>query len=108
MLTANTDATIRLTGGTASLVQLEPGQLATPFEHRFYSFERTLCRRYARVQAYYVPATTAQNLGSIEMRATPTITGGGAGFTSTGTTSDQLIAFQTAGAVATLTLTAEL
>lgn len=89
-------------------IQLEQGSIATPFENRAYAVELALCHRYARKQAYYIPATTAQNLGTIDMRKSPTISGGGAGFTSTGTTADQLIAFQTAGAVATLTLDAEL
>ena len=89
-------------------VQLEVGSVATPFEHRPYGAELALCRRYTRVQAYQVPATTAQNLGTVDMRATPTITGGGEGFTSTNTTADQLIAFQTAAAVQNLTLVSEL
>jgi len=89
-------------------VQLEVGGVATPFEHRPIGAELALCRRYTRVQAYQVPATTAQNLGTINMRAVPTITGGGAGFTSTNTTADQLIAFQTTAGVQTLTLAAEL
>jgi hypothetical protein len=89
-------------------VQLEAGSVATPFEHRPYEAEFALSRRYARVQAYQVPAGTAQNLGTIDMRATPTIGGGGAGFTSTGTTADQLIAFQTTAGVQTLTLNSEL
>ena len=89
-------------------VQLEVGGVATPFEHRPIGAESALCRRYTRVQAYQVPATTAQNLGTIDMRAVPTITGGGAGFTSTNTTADQLIAFQTTAGVQTLTLAAEL
>ena len=89
-------------------VQLEVGSVATPFEHRPVGVEWALCRRYTRVQAYQVPATTAQNLGTIDMRAVPTITGGGAGFTSTNTTADQLIAFQTTAGVQTLTLAAEL
>jgi hypothetical protein len=91
-----------------ALVQLEAGNVASGFETRLFGVEQDLCRRYTRVQAYQVPAVTAQNLGTIDMRTVPTITGGGAGFTSTGTTADQLIAFQTGAAVQTLTLNAEL
>jgi hypothetical protein len=75
---------------------------------REYGEEKRLCKQYFRKQAFYVPATTAQTLGIIDMRATPTITGGGSGFTSTGTTADTLIAYQTSGGVQTLELTAEL
>lgn len=88
--------------------QLEVGSVATPFEQLPVGLVQSLCRRYTRIQAYQVPATTAQNLGTIDMRGTPTITGGGAGFTSTGTTADQLIGYQTAAAVQTLTLVSEL
>jgi hypothetical protein len=89
-------------------VQLEEGSVATQFEALSYGEELRRCRRYCRVAAFRIPATTAQNLGVIDMRAVPTITGGGAGFTSTGTTADTLIAFQTTGATATLTLASEL
>ena len=44
----------------------------------------------------------------IDMRSVPTIAGGGAGFSSTGTTADTLIFEQTTGAVQTLTLESEL
>jgi hypothetical protein len=90
------------------LIQLESGSAATGFDACSVGEVLSLCRRYTRIQAYYVPTTVAQNLGTIDMRATPTITGGGAGFTSTGTTADQLIAFQTGAAVQTLTLVSEL
>jgi hypothetical protein len=88
--------------------QLEIGDRPTPLEFRHFSTEQQLCRRYFRQHQFWVPATTAQNLGVIDMRATPTITGGGAGFTSTGTVASQLIAFQTTGALQTLTLDAEI
>ena len=45
-LTANTNATVRFSGGTVGLVQLEPGTVATPFEHRPYGAELALCQRY--------------------------------------------------------------
>ena len=89
-------------------LQLEEGPVATPFEYRPYGLEWVLCRRYYRKANFYVPATTAQNLGVIDMRAVPTITGGDTGFTSTGTTADTLIAYQTTGSVRTLYLDAEL
>jgi len=91
-----------------ALVQLEAGSTAGAFEDRSYEEELALCYRYLRIASFYVPGTIAQNLGIIDMRATPTISGGGAGFTSTGTSKDVLMAYQTAGATASLTLTIEM
>lgn len=88
--------------------QIELGDRATRLEFRPFQIEQDLCRRYFRSTQYQVPATAAQNLGTIDMRVTPTITGGGAGFTSTGTTANQLIAFQTTAALQTLNLDAEI
>jgi hypothetical protein len=61
-------------------VQLEVGSIATPFEHRLYADEFTLCKRYYQTQtlgalylagagfgAIYMPATL-----DVSMRATPT------------------------------------
>lgn len=45
-LTGGTDATVRFSGGTFSLVQLEPGTIATPFEGRTIGTELALCQRY--------------------------------------------------------------
>ena len=58
-------------------VQLEVGQVATPFEHRSFGKELALCQRY-----YYIQAASRHNSsGDIElefisanMRATPTAT----------------------------------
>jgi hypothetical protein len=91
-----------------ALPQLEAGSRASRFDCMTYDQVLAKARRYLVVADQYVPATTAQSLRALDMRDVPAITGGGAGFTSTGTTKDSLIAFQTAGAVATLTLTAEL
>lgn len=91
-----------------AMVQAEVGTTTTGFDERDYRRELALARRYTKVATYYIPGTLAANIAEIDMRATPTITGGGAGFTSTGTTLDNLIAFQTTGATAALTLAAEL
>jgi hypothetical protein len=45
-LPANTNATIRFTSGTVSLVQLKAGSVATPFENRPIGTELALCQRY--------------------------------------------------------------
>jgi hypothetical protein len=88
-------------------VQLELGSCATPFEARPPLLEKILCLPYCRVLAVHVPASVPASV-PINMRAIPTITGGGTGFSSTGTTADTLICSQTTGAVQTLTLSAEL
>jgi hypothetical protein len=48
-LTGGANATLRLTGGTASLIQLERGGVATPFEMRPIAAELALCQRYCHV-----------------------------------------------------------
>jgi hypothetical protein len=53
-LTGGTNVTIRMSGGTASQIQLEPGSVATPFERRSYGQELALCQRYF----YMIPAGT--------------------------------------------------
>jgi hypothetical protein len=45
-LAGGTDATVRFSGGTLSLAQLEPGTVATPFEQRPIGTELALCQRY--------------------------------------------------------------
>lgn len=48
-LPANTNATVRFSGGTFYLPQLEYGSVATSFEQRPYSTEQDFCERYGRV-----------------------------------------------------------
>lgn len=81
-LPANTNATVRLTGGTASLVQLEPGTVPTPFEHSPFSLEEFRCQRYCQ-PVTGISASGYQTSGSavvvtvnfkVRMRATPIVT----------------------------------
>jgi hypothetical protein len=45
-LTGGTNTTVKFSSGTFSLVQLEPGTVATPFERRSFGAELALCHRY--------------------------------------------------------------
>lgn len=83
-LPANTNATVRLIGGTASKVQLEPGTMANSFEQRPVSTEYQLCRWYFQsVLAAGIAASSNFALAAgntlyctyslpVPMRATPT------------------------------------
>jgi hypothetical protein len=88
-------------------VQLVVGDYYGEFPYKGLAEEIANCKRHARVEAFRIPAATAVS-ERINMRAIPTISGGGAGYTSTGTTKDAIVHFQTTGAVATLTLTADI
>lgn len=88
-LTANTNATVRLIGGTASEFQLEAGETPTPFEVLPRAITLILCKRYYYRWGYggslgsgprgfgYGVASVYEGLTfqhSVEMRAAPTIT----------------------------------
>jgi hypothetical protein len=88
-------------------VQLVVGDYAGNFPYRTIAEETAICKSHARVEAFRVPATTAVS-ERIGMRKVPSISGGGAGYTSTGTTADAIVHFQTTGAVQTLTLSADI
>lgn len=45
-ITGGTNTTIEFNAGTVANVQLEPGTIATPFEHRQHGAELALCQRY--------------------------------------------------------------
>jgi hypothetical protein len=100
---ATAGATFLVTG-----VQLEKGTQATSFEYRQYQQELALCQRY------FVTATMAVNtVGSMNnwywnMRASPTVTGGGAGFTVNASSAYCGGLYQTTQGSQTLLVSAEL
>lgn len=92
-------------------VQLEVGEVATPFEHRPYGVELSLCQRYYQVALVQVLAISAQALPwwfRTSMRAAPTIKGGGDGFTVYTLSTEGCYPVQTTGNVQTLSADAEL
>jgi hypothetical protein len=99
-------ATFYITG-----VQLEPGTVATPFERRSYGAELALCQRYyQKTSSNWIITTTAtyqSKFHIISMRATPTVTGGGAGYVYQGD-GETLREFQTTTAAAALQYSSEL
>ena len=79
-LTAGANVTVRFTGGTVSVAQLEPGTIATPFEQRPYGMELILCQRYTvkllgsvAGVASAVSQFSSCTIG-LQMRAAPSIT----------------------------------
>lgn len=84
------------------------GSKAMPFELRPIAIEEQLRRRYYQKQSVRVNTSSNWTCFPIGMVRTPTITGGGSGFTSTGTTADTLMCYQTTAAAQTLILDAEL
>jgi hypothetical protein len=86
-LPANTNATIKFSSGTVSLVQLEEGSVATPFENRPIGTELDLCQRYCLSisqdgitsrhigSGFWVSSTNGSQFVNhfVPMRATPTL-----------------------------------
>ena len=81
-------------------VQLEAGSVATPFERRDYGRELMMCQRYFQKHLTVIDVSTAFGTWAypVQMRAAPTISGGGAGFTDYSASPDMCAVYQTARA----------
>jgi hypothetical protein len=82
-ITGGVDTTVRFSGGTFSLAQLEPGTRATPFEQRPIGTELALCQRYYSILDVALARWTAGGTfgGGVTyftypqtMRTTPSVT----------------------------------
>ena len=80
-IAGGTNTTVEFNSGTVANVQLELGTVATPFEHRQYGQEMTLCQRYYElvVGGVVMPASSGAFYGvsvifKQEKRASPTVT----------------------------------
>jgi hypothetical protein len=99
-------ATFYITG-----VQLEKGSTATSFDYRDYGTELALCLRYYQALPGIVVNTSASWYSftyAAPMRASPTVSGGGAGFTITTASVYVGNFFQNTRTDQTLTFNAEL
>lgn len=90
-----------------SHVQVEENGF-TPFERIPYSLQQSLCERYYQVAITAVGSSNVSIPFKTVMRAAPTISGGGSGFTSSGVVASGGVCLQTSPATQTLTLEAEL
>jgi hypothetical protein len=85
-LAGGTDATVRFSGGTLSLAQLESGTVATPFEQRPIGAELALCQRYFQEHQFQTGGVTTSGVAmygqifyTVEMRSVPTAVFSGVG-----------------------------
>lgn len=113
-----TGVTGSVTGGANLNIEFGTGTLSQPHFRRgsavlswspyrgIYGGEKQACNRYTQKGPFSVRDITLS--WPIYMRAVPTVTGGGAGFSSGSSTADFLVASQTTSGLQTLTLVAEL
>lgn len=111
--TGGTNMTIETVGTskTMSKVQLEAGSGKTVFEHRPDGTEMSLCQRHYYSVSGLIVESATQFLPCthpVTMRAIPTISGGGAGFTDYGTTASHFQGYQTTRSGQNMVFTAEL
>jgi hypothetical protein len=104
-IVAVSGATLYITG-----VQLEVGTVATPFERQLWNNQLAQCQRYYIAgTSIWVGTTAARSTAfTVPMRATPTISGGGTGFTIANQTSSTAVIYQTTAAAQTLSFSIEL
>jgi hypothetical protein len=110
--TANQSNGIAVTTGFELFdVSLTEGSVAPPFQLPDYASELALCKRYWQKFNTVVVDTTSASQSTIfpvEMRASPTVTGGGAGFTVAQPSPGAAQFYQTGRNYATLLLNARL
>ncbi|MFY8183543.1 MAG: hypothetical protein ACOVKL_04935 [Polynucleobacter sp.] len=108
-ITAGANVKIEFNTGTVDRVQIEVGSTATSFDVRDYGREMIMCQRYAESSSVWVSPAFDPLYYKASKRATPTVSGGGAGFSSGGViTTEQTYVLQTTGAFQTLLFIAEL
>jgi lysophospholipase L1-like esterase len=97
------------TGNVINLSDVYLGVGANPVQddNRLYPVELALCKRTYRTMTVWVGTSANPTTIPIDMRAIPTIIGGGAGFVSS-STADMLICYQTTAGLVTLNLAADM
>jgi len=96
-------ATFYITG-----VQLEVGTKATPYEMQIYSDQLAQCQRYYQSLGMVVFSSPTMAFYPVYMRANPTISGGGAGYSSPNIYANSVYHSQTSSSSQTLAFSAEL
>jgi hypothetical protein len=94
-------------------IQLEKGSTATSFDYRSIGDDLDLCQRYfLKTEAYVAPLVTGVAVSSMsfaaQMRTSPTVSGGGTGFTVVVPSSNQVSYYKTAASGQTLSFNSEL
>lgn len=89
-------------------VQFEINSVATPFERRLYPVELAMCQRYFESSYIYIGNVAYPLYYKVTKRTAPTVSGGGAGFTTSGViTTEQTYVSQTTGAFQTIQFSSE-